>query len=44
MRSPAYWGKDATHANAAYGASALQKVFGWAANDAVPASNVRNSE
>jgi hypothetical protein len=37
MLASAYWGDDATHANAAYGTSTLRKVFDWAAGD--PATN-----
>ncbi len=36
MLASAYWGGDATHANAAYGASTLNKVFDWAAADTIP--------
>jgi len=41
MLASAYWGRDATHANAAYGASALKKVFDWAASDTIPNPTVR---
>jgi hypothetical protein len=36
MLASAYWGRDATHANAAYGVSTLEKVFDWAAADTIP--------
>jgi hypothetical protein len=41
MLTSTYWGEDATHANAAYGVSALQKVFDWAAGDTIPTPTAR---
>lgn len=36
MLASDYWGRDATHANAAYGATTLRNVFDWATTDSTP--------